>query len=592
MQKLSEIIKTLDGKSVSTYTKLSGRYERNNIVYNFKNVYGGQFKYAQVNIEFPLMYMLGDYSYSDSDKVAISSFIMREFSVATHLANDVMQQSESNVQKGLFVVYKFGTRVLQNSVVQFGKDSVTVSLTVKLPFNNTAYNTGRRADELLGIKAQSGSVLALSEQARKDSFNNRKKGIISARALKLLLTKNLPTLAEDFLANFDTDSLYNAVCLWRNQEFIRIFLKQNGYVAFLANGSILPRKGKTDYKDSKNAVPFRSPKSMEISIPLPDGNLINGMAIPRGITLITGDAYHGKSTIIEAIKQGVYNHVWGDGREYVITEQSAETIQAEDGRSIRNTDISFFLKNLPVKNLSARSFCTDNASGSTSQAAAVTEALEAKCSLMLFDEDRSANNFMYKDEKMRLVIKDASTCPFIDNAQMFYHKHGISSIIVVGASGEYFRIADKIILVHNFTVSEYTDYNRINMPKQIDFCPSKRFADLSDIGKICLSRNIEIKDDSTIKLGNEIVNILEIIPNVTRGQLDFICSFLYCFTVFEVKTVCTLCESVIRLYEKIEAQGIQSIHQTGLRGSSGVIEYVRTEDILALIYRLKAIRFQ
>lgn len=591
MQKLNEIIKSLDKKAVSAYTKLCGRYERGGIVYHIRHVYGGQFKYATVSIEIPSNRILRNCNYSLSDKTALTSHIMREFSIAAHMANDAMQQSETNVQKGVFLVYPFGNRVLQNSVVHLNNEAVTVTLTVKLPYNNTAYNTGQRADPQLGIKAQSGSALALSSQAQKESFNNRKKGVISEKALKLLLTKNLPTLFEDFVSNFDVASLEKSILLWQNQEYIRRYLKENGYVSFVANGSILPRKGKTDYKDSKGAVPFVSPKSMEISIPLPSGETIRGMAIPEGITLITGDAYHGKSTLLEALKEGVYNHVPGDGREYVITDGSAMSIQAEDGRSIKNTDISFFLRKLPVKTVLSESFSTDNASGSTSQAAAVTEVLESGCRLMLFDEDRSANNFMYKDEKMRSVIKNASTSPFLDNAQMFYEKHGISSIIVVGASGEYFRIANKVFLVENFVVSEYVNDTLASTKAAPLFFPATRVANLAVLKKVCLARNIEIKDDATIKFGSEVLNVPEVIPHATRGQLDFISSFIYCLTVIEAAQGSSLKELVLRLYQKLDRAGIEMIHQTGFRGSSGVIEYVRPEDMQAILYRLKCVDF-
>ena len=529
--------------------------------------------------------------YSPSDKTAMASHIMREFSIAAHMANDAMQQSETNVQKGFFLVYQFGSRVLPNSVAQVNNDTVTITLTVKLPYNNTAYNTGQRADPQLGIKAQSGSALALSSQAQKESFNSRKKGVISEKALKLLLAKNLPALLEDFVSTFDVASLEKSVQLWQNQEYIRRYLKENGYVSFVANGSVLPRKGKTDYKDSKGAVPFVSPKSMEIGILLPNGQTVHGMAISEGITLITGDAYHGKSTLLEALREGVYNHVLGDGREYVITDESAMSMQAEDGRSIKNTDISFFLRKLPIKSILPQSFSTDNASGSTSQAAAVTEALESGCRLMLFDEDRSANNFMYKDEKMRSVIQNASTSPFLDNAKMFYKKHGISSIIVVGASGEYFRIADRVLLVENFVVCEYVNDTLANARVAPLFSPTTRVANLTALKKICLARNIEIKDDATIKLGSELINVPEVIPHATRGQLDFISSFIYYLTVIETAQNNSLKESVLRLYQKLNRSGLEIIHQTGFRGSSGVMEYVRPEDIQAILYRLKCVDF-
>lgn len=591
MQKLNEIMKSLDKKAVSAYTKLCGRYERNGIVYHIRSVYGGQFKYAAVSIEIPSNRILENCKYSLSDKIAMASHIMREFSIAAHIANDAMQQSETNVQKGFFLVYQFGNRVLPNSVAQVNNDTITINLTVKLPYNNTAYNTGQRADPQLGIKAQSGSVLALSSQAQKESFNSRKKGVISEKALKLLLAKNLPSLVEEFVASFDAGALEKSIVLWQDQEYIRRYLKENGYVSFVANGSVLPRKGKTDYKDSKGAVPFISPKSMGISILLPSGESVRGMAIPEGITLITGDAYHGKSTLLEALKEGVYNHVPGDGREYVITDGSAMSIQAEDGRSIKNTDISFFLKKLPVKTILSESFSTDNASGSTSQAAAVTEALESGCRLMLFDEDRSANNFMYKDEKMRSVIKNASTSPFLDNAQMFYEKHGISSIIVVGASGEYFRIANKVLLVENFVVCEYVNDALASTKAAPLFLPETRVANFATLKKVCLARNIEIRDDATIKLGSEVVNISEVIPHATRGQLDFISSFIYYLMVMEVPRNNSLRESVLRLYQKLNRTGLEMIHQAGFRGSSGVIEYVRPEDMQAILYRLKCVDF-
>lgn len=592
MQKLLDIIQSLDGKAVSFCTKLYGRYERNGILYHIRNVYGGQIKSATVSVEIPAARLLGDYNYGAGDSIPLTSHIMREFSVAAHMANDAMQQSEDNVQKGLFLVYKFGTRVLPVSAVRWEGDSVTVTLTVRLPFNNTAFNTGQRADPTLGIKAQSGSVLALSAKAREDSFNSRRKGIISAKALKLLLTKNMPALVEDFTAGFDADMLCRAVRLWRNQAHIRRYLRGNGYVSFVADGAVLPRKGKTDYKDARGAVPFAAPASMALTIPLPDGDSISGMAIPKGITLITGDAYHGKSTILEAIREGVYDHVLGDGREYVITDSTAMTVQAEDGRSIRDTDISFFLRRLPVKGILPQSFSTDNASGSTSQAAAVTEALESGCRLMLFDEDRSANNFMYKDERMRSVIKNASTAPFLDNAQMFYERHGISSILVVGASGEYFRVANKVILVENFMVSEYTDYEKKAEPTVAPFSPRRRAAELSAIGRICLSRSVEIKDDATVRFGNESVHMPAIIPHVTRGQLDFIASFIYYLTAIEPKGARGLREVVMRLYQRLDTIDTEMLHQRGLRGASDVMEYVRPEDMLAILFRLRSVGFR
>lgn len=574
MQNLTTIIHDLDGLAVSNYSRLCGFYEKNGIQYRVQNIHGGQIKSADMELTFDFHRMY-PYGYEKRDEIAIISHVLREFSVAIHLANDLMQQSSDKVQKGLFVGYGCSNRILSHSSVSLQDGVLKISFVLRLPYNQSAYN---------------GSNLAMGSKARQKALASVKKGIISAKALNLFLLKNLPELAEKFANEFNVISLAKSIELYRNQEYIRSFLKLNGYVCFIANGSILPRKGKTDYKDAKFAVPFVSPKSMEIAIDLPNAETICGMGIKSGITLITGDAYHGKSTILEAISQGVYNHATGDGREYVITDESALQIKAEDGRSIRNTDISFFLRKLPVKSIIADSFCTDNASGSTSQAAAVAEAIEIGSSLMLFDEDRSANNFMYKDEKLRSIIQNASTTPYLDCAKMFYEKYGISSIIVVGASGEYFKIADKVIVVENFKVREYENEEIQAAGKIGKFYFKKRLADLSHLRQLSLDRKVEIKDDLTIKFGSEIVDISEIIPCPTRGQLSFICSFLYYLTVFGKGGKVNLIDTVKELYAKIANEGINFLHQKGFKDTEH-IEFVRYQDMLCILYRLRCVSF-
>jgi len=577
MQKLNEIISTIDKKPVSKYVALGGVYEKDGLYYNITRVYGGQYKYADIEIKIPLVQISEDIRYSKSNEAAISSYMLREFSVCIHMSNSEMAQNESNVQKGSFMVYRFGSRVLPCSAVKMDNESLILTVTVKLPFNTSAFEGGKAS--------------VMNTQQIKDALSKRKNGIISAKALKLLLIKNLPKLAETFINQFNFTDYADAVCLYREQSKIRMYLKNNGYICFIGNGSLLPRKGKTDYRDTKNIIPFQSPKSMEITIPLPDGKSVSGMGIPGGVTIITGDAYHGKSTILDAIREGVYNHIRGDGREYVISDSTAMIIQAEDGRNICKTDISFFLRKLPVADIDTHSFTTGNASGSTSQAAAVSEAIESGCKLMLFDEDRSANNFMYKDEKMRSVIKDPSTCPYIDIAQKLYDDQKISTVLVVGASGEYFRIADHILLVERFVTSEYKAYNK--WIKAVEKCSvRKRAVDFTKLRAICLSRDIEICNETTIRIGVQNFDASEILTSPTRGQLDFICSFIYYLTVMEKREANTLYGTVDSLYRKIGLQGVELIHQVALQGSSAVIEYVRPEDIMQILYRLKYIHFR
>lgn len=217
-------------------------------------------------------------------------------------------------------------------------------------------------------------------------------------------------------------------------------------VAFIGNDSILPRESGISSKPLKNGIKFISPKELEVSFNTPNSGEIKGMGIPKGITLIVGGGYHGKSTLLKALELGVYNHIEGDGREFVITNDSAMKVRAEDGRVIHKDDISLFINNLPNKK-DTKNFVSDNASGSTSQAANIIESIESGSKLILIDEDTSATNFMIRDDIMqKLVAKDSEPItPFIEVAKALYEQIGLSTIIVVGSSGDYFDIADNVI---------------------------------------------------------------------------------------------------------------------------------------------------
>ncbi len=573
MQRLCEIIDSLDGKPLTQYTALYGHYTRGDIVYSIANIFGGQVKSCSVELIFPVSRLFGDYPVAPRDRIAASAYLLREFSVCAALANNAMAQSEAKVEKGMFLPYRYGQRVLETSAVRWddAAETVSVSLTVRLPLNKPQYG---------GEKSLAVPTVTLASKNR----------VISARAVRLLLTKNLPQLAETFLGQFDMDGFLEAILLYRDQCAIRAWLTKNGYVSFVGNGAILPRRGKTDFKEPKNAVPFQSPPSMEVEIHLPSGTSVRGMGIPCGVTVITGDAYHGKSTLLDAVYSGIYNHIPGDGREYIITDETAMSIRAEDGRSVRCTDISFFLTSLPVA-VDPHTFTTDNASGSTSQAAAVAEAVESGCRLMLFDEDRSANNFMYKDAAMRAVIPEAATRPFTDNVRMLYRRFGISTVLVVGASGEAFGIADHVILVNRFAASEYTDYPRRDAPDSYEYRPSVRTFDFRRLRELCMERRLTVQDNETVMVGREPVNLPDILPHATRGQLDFIVSFLYYLTVMERPNTRNLWDAAAGLYRKIGRDGIDCIRQDGLCGTSA-LESVRIQDMMAILYRLRCVDFR
>jgi len=282
--------------------------------------------------------------------------------------------------------------------------------------------------------------------------------------------------------NINQEECQRFVKTIENQEFIRTQLEKNNLVTFVANGSILPRESGNSEKPLQNAIPFYSPKTMEITLELKNSvsgsNQISGLGIQKGVTTIVGGGFHGKSTLLDAIKKGIYPHIPGDGREYVITDPSAVSIRAEDGRNVAGIDIRAFINNLPM-NVDTSFFTTSNASGSTSQATNILEAIEAECKLLLVDEDTSATNFMVRDEKMQaLISKDFEPItPFVEKVRKLYDMLNVSTILVMGGNGDYLGVSDTVLMMKNFRCHDvtetakkiYNQYSHNENPKNDDF---------------------------------------------------------------------------------------------------------------------------
>lgn len=255
------------------------------------------------------------------------------------------------------------------------------------------------------------------------------------------------------LESADRESLREQIQIYRRQADIRGYLEKNRLLAFVADGSILPRQGDTQMPLS-GAVPFQSPVSLRVSISLGDGTVLTGMGIRRGVTVITGGGYGGKSTLLDALEQGIYNHVKGDGREYVIAEKTACKIYAEDGRCVQTTDLSPFFSYLPGRG-GAHAFSTAHASGSVSQAVNIVEAVYGGSRLLLIDEDTSATNFMIRDRLMRRLVRREPIVPYTDRIRELSGRD-VSTILVIGGSGEYLRYADCVLLLEDYRVYDKT----------------------------------------------------------------------------------------------------------------------------------------
>ena len=367
-------------------------------------------------------------------RIALQDQLTRRFGAA---AERFSFQAKGSGQSGLIAVSRCGQEVLERTACRLDPKSgdVLMRFEVGFPANGRTVNAGE---------------------------------------LGKILFDFLPKCAEQalFYQNIDRERLRAAVDLAEDQHCVREQLPGLGLCAFVANGSVLPRASGVSSKPMGDGVKFVSPKELEVTLDLPRGRRITGMGIRRGVTLIVGGGYHGKSTLLGALELGVYDHIAGDGREYVITDPSAVKIRAEDGRSIRKTDISLFISGLP-NGKDTVAFETEDASGSTSQAANVIESIEAGTSLLLIDEDTSATNFMVRDELMQRVIRRdmEPITPFIERVRELYESYGVSTVLVAGSSGAYFHVADTVIQMDRYVPRDITALAKAeagNFPIRVD----------------------------------------------------------------------------------------------------------------------------
>ncbi|WP_258349262.1 ABC-ATPase domain-containing protein [Saccharopolyspora gregorii] len=286
---------------------------------------------------------------------------------------------------------------------------------------------------------------------------------IDGRAAERALCDRVPDVVEAALryATAEQDRLREFVESVEDTDALREELAARDLVAFVADGAVLPRRSGVDERPLPGAVPFRSPESMRVSVTLPNRGEVSGMGIGEGITLVVGGGFHGKSTLLRALENGVYDHVPGDGRELVVSREDTVKVRAEDGRRVHRVDVSPFVSHLPT-GADTADFSTDNASGSTSQAAAIVESVEAGAGVLLVDEDTAATNLMIRDARMQaLVAKESEPLtPFLDLIRPLSRSRGVSTVLVMGGSGDYMDVADRVLMMDSYQAREVTDRAR------------------------------------------------------------------------------------------------------------------------------------
>ncbi len=411
---LQDRLRRLDGRSYREYKGIKGNYEFSEFELSVDYVQGDPFatpsrvcvRISQAVAGFPVEWMT-DYVC----QVAIADYLTRQVAQVAQS----LQRKRGSGKSGKIEIAGPSQAILRRTAVWLDADAVEVRLTVGLP-----------------------------------AFGRR----IAGRAAVALLCEDIPLLVSRALKYeaLDLAAVKRQVHVLEDAETLRNQLAEKGLVAFIAAGACLPRRSGVDGQPlSEEADLFIPPVDSSIELETPHNGLIKGLGIRAGVTLIVGGGYHGKSTLLRAIEQGIYSHVPGDGREQVVADARTVKLRAEDGRSVVSVDISPAINHLPGGR-DSRQFSTTNASGSTSQAAGLIEAVEAGAKVLLIDEDTAATNFMIRDRKMQtLIAKDKEPItPFVDKVRQLYDDYGISTILVMGGSGDYFAVADTVIAMEDY----------------------------------------------------------------------------------------------------------------------------------------------
>jgi len=548
----------IDHRGYPAYKELQGMYDFGAYMLSIDHVQGDPFAApSKVHIEvsgqkagFPKEY------YDTEDKrTAVQDFVLRLF--AGKVQNYSFQAKGSG-KSGLLSVSRCGQEILSRSACQM--DNHTGSVTVRLEIGFPAH--GRTID---------------------------------AKALEKILFGYLPECVKKtlYFSAVPAKELQKAVHLAEDTACLRRQLKEKNLAAFVADGAVLPRQSGVSDRPMRQAFPFQSPKSLRVEMHLPHAGVITGMGIPKGVTLIVGGGYHGKSTLLKALEAGVYNHIAGDGREYTVTDDTAVKVRAEDGRSIHDVDISMFIRNLPNGKDTVH-FVTQDASGSTSQAAGVAEAVEAQTKLLLIDEDTSATNFMIRDVLMQRVVHGSQEpiIPFIDRVRELYEKEGISTILVAGSCGSYFHKADLIIQMNRYEPVDITEYAK-TQAKEFPLAQSENPTYKKSSHKRCPKASkraddrVKIKTTGldTICINKENIDVRYIEQLVDSEQLNAL-GYMLAYAqkhLFDGKK--TLLQITDELYEKIHRDGIESV--CGLSYVPAGLALPRKQEFMAVVNRYR-----
>ncbi|WP_026894059.1 ABC-ATPase domain-containing protein [Clostridiisalibacter paucivorans] len=565
MENLRQKLKGIDGRGYKAYKDIQGSYNFSDYILYVDYVQGDPFASPsrfRIRMNINKVGIPKEFFDNKFKKIAVEDFLNRSFN---REIRSTVNGNRGTGKSGMIMIDSGGQEMLNRTAVEINNEYVEVRFSVGLPAK------GRR--------------------------------ILGLQAIKMIF-EEIPHICKNAIMykNINKTLLMDYVNLAVDQEHLRNEMKKNGLVSFIANGAILPRESGVSDKPmkGKNVVPFVSPKFMEYEFNLPNRGHISGMGIKEGVTLIVGGGYHGKSTLLNAIERGVYNHIPYDGREFVLTVEDAVKIRAEDGRKVEKVNITPFISNLPYE-ISTDEFTTDNASGSTSQAANIMEALEIGSGLLLLDEDTSATNFMIRDGRMQaLVSKDKEPItPFIDRVRQLYEEKNVSTILVVGGSGDYFDVSDNIIMMENYTPYEVTSrakeicniYKNVRKKENIQgIGETKHRVPIKSSFRLSGKSKIKTKGIHRILYGRESIDLSFVEQLVDNSQTNAISNILRFMYRDYLDKNYSLKEIIDNIMEDIERKGLDII--SPFNTPLGDLAKPRPYEIVAAINRYRKLEIR
>ncbi|MEM9447633.1 MAG: ABC-ATPase domain-containing protein [Cyanobacteria bacterium P01_E01_bin.6] len=564
---LRDRLLTLDRASYKAYKSIQGQYRFQDFVLIIDHVQGDPFAApSRLRVQVPQQSPQGkpiagfpeDTFNTHSRTVALRDYLNRQFAQA---ASDLAGKRGSG-KSGLVAIASPSQQVLERSAIWVTDQQVEARFVVGLPAQ------GRR---ILGRQAAE------------------------------LLCEDLPKIVNRALlyGNLNQNALYHQLDVVEDADWLRTQLMERGLVAFIPNGAILPRQsGVSNMPLRQTCIPFQSPGSLSVTFQRPNHGTISGMGIPQGITLIVGGGYHGKSTLLRAIALGIYPHIPGDGREAVVTDPTAINVRAEDGRSIQGVDISPFINQLP-QGRSTKHFTTDNASGSTSQVANIIEALEMGATLLLVDEDTSATNFMIRDRRMQaLIAKDKEPItPFIDKIRQLYEDYGVSTILVMGGSGDYFDVADTVIGMDDFQPKDLTQQAKAIAKKYETMRQLEGGATFGDMAVRVVNRQsrqssddargpkIKVRNTDELRLGQDDIELTAVEQIVETTQLRAIGWAIAYLQTHYIDGRQTLRDIMTLIMDDIDQYGLDALTPY----PQGDVSRFRAAELAAALNRLRSL---